>query len=199
MQKIGILALQGGIEEHENILKKLGVKPISIKKLGQLTECQGLILPGGESTTISKLLIETSLQTEIVQLAKKGFPIWGTCAGMILLAKKIINQNNSYLSLMDITICRNAYGRQQHSFQTTAIIPALSNEPFPLVFIRAPYVTHVGENVRILLKLNQKIVAVQEGNLIGTAFHPELTTDWRFHEFFLTLCKKFQRENNPQV
>lgn len=193
MITIGILALQGGIEEHETHLHQLGANSIQIKQPGQLSGCQGLILPGGESSTIGRLLSETALQKEIIELAVQGLPIWGTCAGMILLAKKILNQANTYLQLLDITICRNAYGRQLGSFQTEAMIPALSKTPFPLIFIRAPYVTQVGKNVRILLKLDGKIVAVQEGQLLGTSFHPELTCDLRFHQFFLSLSERYQK------
>ncbi len=191
MTKIGILALQGGIEEHESHLKKLGVKTKLIKKPGQLVNCHGLILPGGESTAIGKTLLETSLHQEIIDSANKGMPIWGTCAGMILLAKKIEDQQTHYLKLLDITICRNGFGRQLDSFTSEAIIPAVAPEPIPLVFIRAPYVKKIGADVRILLQLEDKVVAVQQNNILGTSFHPELTSDLSFHQYFLQMTKKY--------
>ncbi|AZR74153.1 glutamine amidotransferase subunit PdxT [Anoxybacter fermentans] len=194
MLKVGILAIQGGIEEHEAHLRQLGVDTVQIKKPGQLANCHGIILPGGESTAIGKTLLETSIAQEIIEKSKVGMPIWGTCAGMILLAKEIENQTENYLKLLDITVHRNGYGRQIDSFKTEAIIPAISKEPIPLVFIRAPYVTRVGSDVKVLLQLDGKIVAVQQNNILGTSFHPELTDDLRFHEYFLKMVRKFALE-----
>ncbi|MCK4259372.1 MAG: pyridoxal 5'-phosphate synthase glutaminase subunit PdxT [Halanaerobiales bacterium] len=189
MLRIGILSLQGGVEEHESHLKKLCVETFRIKKPGQLANCQGLILPGGESTAIGKTLIETSLHQEIINYANKGMPIWGTCAGMILLSKEIENQKESYLKLLDVTICRNGFGRQLDSFTAEALIPEVSNEPIPLIFIRAPYVKNIGRDVQTLLQWDNKIVAVQQDSILGTSFHPELTDDLRFHQYFLQMVK----------
>lgn len=185
--KIGVLALQGGIEEHLAHLSRLGAEGIRIKKPSQLAGCQGLILPGGESTAIGKTLLETSLHQEIIDLAGKGLPILGTCAGMILLAKEIENQPTHYLGLLDITVCRNGYGRQLDSFTGEAVIPAIADEPIPLVFIRAPYVKRTGAGVRVLLALDGRIVAVQEGSILGTSFHPELTDNLQVHRHFLKM------------
>lgn len=189
--KIGVLALQGGIEEHLAHLERLGAEGVRIKKPGQLADCQGLILPGGESTAIGKTLLETSLYQEIVALAGKGFPIWGTCAGMILLAKEIEQQATCYLGLLDITVCRNGYGRQLDSFTQEAMIPAISAEPIPLIFIRAPYVKRTGVGVRVLLSLDDRVVAVQEGAILGTSFHPELTDDLNVHRYFLGMAAQY--------
>lgn len=189
MTTIGILALQGGIEEHQAHLNRLGIKHIvPVKKAGQLAACQGLILPGGESTAIGKTLRESPLLQAITGFAKQGKPVWGTCAGLILLAQKISGENN-YLGLLEISVCRNGYGRQLDSFKTTAVIPEVSEQPLPLVFIRAPYISQIGPGVKVLLKLNQKIVAVKQKNIIATSFHPELTDDLSFHRYFLELVQ----------
>lgn len=191
MLKIGILALQGGIEEHQAHLKRLNVKPVLIKRIGQLANCDGLILPGGESTAIGKTLLETSIDQEIRELANKGLPIWGTCAGMILLANEITGQNKHYLQLLDIVVCRNGFGRQLGSFSTSKMIPKISDHPLPLIFIRAPYIREVGKDVRVLLKIHGKIVAVQQKNILATSFHPELTDNLRFHQYFLQIVSEW--------
>lgn len=187
--KIGVLAFQGAVREHMDILLKLGVLPIPVRKREDLKGISGLILPGGESTTIGKLLIDSGLKYDIIEMARDGLPIWGTCAGMILLAKHIVNQDYIHLGLMDIWVRRNAYGSQIDSFIKRVPVPPISNSPLELIFIRAPYVEKVGENVEVILELDGKIVAVREGKLLATAFHPELTEDLNFHKYFLELIK----------
>ncbi len=187
--KIGVLAFQGAVREHIDMLLKLGVLPIPVRKREDLKGISGLILPGGESTTIGKLLMDSGLKYDIIEMARDGLPIWGTCAGMILLAKHIVNQDYTYLDLMDIWVRRNAYGSQIDSFIKRVPVSPISNSPLELTFIRAPYVEKVGENVEVILELDGKIVAVREGKLLATAFHPELTEDLSFHKYFLELIK----------
>lgn len=186
-KKIGVLSLQGGIKEHLKQIELLGHKGYEVKKVEDLDNIQGIILPGGESTTIGKLLEITGLKEELIRKIEKGLPTWGTCAGMILLARNIENEENKYISLLDVTIKRNAFGRQIDSFINSSIISEVSNEPIELVFIRAPYITDIGDSVKILLKLDEKIVAVEQGNIIATSFHPELTDNLAFMKYF---CSK---------
>jgi 5'-phosphate synthase pdxT subunit len=193
MINVGVLALQGGVKEHIKLLNHLSeVTAIPIKKSKQLKKIDGLILPGGESTTIGKLINIFDLKEEIIKLAKSGVPIWGTCAGMILLAKKIINEKEqqNHLNLMNITVKRNAYGNQLNSFKTRTKIPKISNEKLPLVFIRAPYVVDFDPQVEILLELKNKIVAVEENNLLATSFHPELDQNLKIHQYFIDKIKR---------
>ncbi|SHF35373.1 5'-phosphate synthase pdxT subunit [Caldanaerobius fijiensis DSM 17918] len=188
---IGVLAVQGSVVEHVNMLKKIdGVKPIEVKIPEQLYHIDGLILPGGESTAIGKLIEDYGLNNIIVERAKKGMPIWGTCAGMILMAKKITGQNKTYLNLMDIVVKRNAYGSQLDSFATHEVIPAVSDKPLKMVFIRAPYVEDIADTVEILAKVDGHIVAVKQDNLIATSFHPELTDDTSFHRYFIKIVRE---------
>ena len=186
MKTIGVLALQGAFREHRLMMEKCGAKTVEIKKPEHLNKCTGLIIPGGESTTIWKLLEEWDIATAIRKRAVEGMPIFGTCAGMILLAKKIIGSEQSSLRLMDIEVARNAYGRQINSFEVDLSIKGLG-EPFRAVFIRAPYVTDAGENVEVLCKHEDKVVMVKQDNLLACSFHPELTDDLRVHEFFLQM------------
>lgn len=188
--KIGVLALQGAVREHMNMIIKIGGEPVAIKNRTDLKGIDALILPGGESTAIGKLMIESGLKEEIVLRAKEGMPIWGTCAGMILLAKHIINQSNTYLDLMDIWVRRNAYGSQLDSFIAYSAVPEVSENPMPLVFIRAPYVEKAGYKVKVLLEIKGKIVAARQENFLVTAFHPELTEDLSFHRYFVRFCKQ---------
>lgn len=189
---IGVLALQGGVNEHVHHIESIGCKSILVKNALDLSLIDGLIIPGGESTTISKLLKLTNLDSEIIQKAKQGLPIWGTCAGMILLSKEIENDENGHLSLINIRVKRNAYGRQIDSFVAKDIINSIdSSEEFPMVFIRAPYVSKIlSSQVEILASIDNNIVAVREGNILATSFHPELTSDLRFHKYFIDICIK---------
>lgn len=186
MLKIGVLDLQGGVREHIKLLQQISdVIPQAVKKKADFQDLDGLILPGGESTTINKLLNIFNLKEEIINLAQQGTPMWGTCAGMILLAKRIENSPTDNLNLMDITVKRNGYGNQLASFKTKEIIPTISSKELPLVFIRAPYIVNTGEEVDTLLELESRIVAAEEDNLLATAFHPELTSDLTLHNYFI--------------
>ncbi len=186
--RIGVLALQGAFIEHTAVLKKLGVEAVEVRLPGELKGLDGLIIPGGESTSISKLMLDYNLVSEIRNLAESGLPIFGTCAGMILLAKEISDSDVEPLGLMDITVRRNAFGRQKDSFETELAIPALGEKPFPCVFIRAPIIERANSNVEILAKLdNGTSVATRQGRLLASAFHPELTDDLRFHQYFLDI------------
>lgn len=188
--KIGVLSIQGGVREHINHLQALGVDAVEIKKLEDLEGIDGLILPGGESTAIGKILRERNLLNPLREKIISGLPAWGTCAGMILLAKEIDSEDIAHLSVMDIKVRRNAYGRQIDSFETEAAIDGITQEPIPLVFIRAPYIVGVGNKVKTLYKLNGNIVAAVQDNILVTSFHPELTNDLKFHKYFLEMCNK---------
>ncbi len=189
--KIGILALQGAFIEHEHILQTLDVETRQVRLSQHLTDLDGLIIPGGESTTIGKLAVDFNLLEDLRQYGKTH-PVWGTCAGAIFLSKDI-HRNQPLMGLMDITIQRNAFGRQVESFETNLDIPALAKNgtkpaPFHAVFIRAPLIESVGEGVRILAALaDQRIVAARQGQWLVTSFHPELTNDDRFHRYFLEM------------
>lgn len=187
--KIGILDIQGSVEEHFDALKSIKVEPVLVKKTEDFESIQGLIIPGGESTTIGKLLKWFDLKKQIIKYAKKGMPIWGTCAGAILLAKKITGEQKAdTLKLMDITIERNAYGRQLDSFETQIEFEGLIVHG---VFIRAPKIVAIGKNVKILAKYKDEIVAAREKNLFATNFHPELTDNKSVHKYFVQMCKDF--------
>lgn len=189
--KLGVLALQGSFEEHLDMLHGLGVEALEVRLPEQLSELDGLILPGGESTTMGKLAVEFGL-LEPLRVFGEEKAIWGTCAGAILLSKDAHRQQ-PLLGLMDITVDRNAYGRQIASFETELDIPALetvssSKAPFNGVFIRAPLISSVGKDAETLAKLpDGRVVAAQQGHLLATAFHPELTEDDRVHRYFIHL------------
>jgi pyridoxal 5'-phosphate synthase pdxT subunit len=188
--KIGVLASQGAFMEHINILEKLNVEGIQIRLPVELKGIGGLIIPGGESTTISLLMNYYKLMTEITDLAKEGMPLFGTCAGMIMMAKNINGNGAPSLGLMDITVKRNAFGRQVDSFETGLSIPALGKKEFPAVFIRAPLIESCDKSVEILAKLNNgTIVAARQNKMLATAFHPELTDDLRIHQYFMDMIK----------
>ena len=190
MITIGVLDLQGGVREHLHLLSQISnVRALPVKKKEDFNNLDALILPGGESTTISKLINIFELKDIIINLNKEEIPIWGTCAGMILLAKEIAGTSTSHLNLMDIKVKRNAYGNQLASFKSKKVIPKISKKELPLVFIRAPYITNKNKKVKTLLKLDGKIVAAEQDNLLATAFHPELTTDLRVHKYFVNKVK----------
>jgi len=187
--KIGVLASQGAFAEHIYSLNKLDVEAVPVRLPAELKGVDGLILPGGESTTISKMLNAYDLMQQIAALGKEGMPVFGTCAGMILMAKQISGNNTTPLGLMDIKVKRNAFGRQVDSFETELKIPALGKEPFHAVFIRAPIIENCEANVEALARLKDNtIVAVKQEKLMATAFHPELTDDLRFHKYFLEIA-----------
>jgi 5'-phosphate synthase pdxT subunit len=205
--RIGVLALQGDFREHIRILRRLGAESNEVRLPQHLAGLDGLILPGGESTTIGKLMVEYQLLGPLRDLAANGLPMWGTCAGLILLARDA-GCEQPLIGALDVTVQRNAFGRQVDSFEADLMVPALTEpqSPFRAVFIRAPLVTRVGPDVEVLARLGSTdessrteadhpiirsssttIVAVRQGRLLGMAFHPELTDDDRFHRYFLTL------------
>lgn len=187
MKKIGVLALQGAFREHINIIKRLGHEAIEVRKLEDLNRIDGLILPGGESTAMGKLLDDFNLKKPLNKRIKEGLPTWGTCAGMILLAESIEDNELNHLGTMSIKVKRNAYGRQLDSFKTDLSIPSVSDRPLPLVFIRAPLVTDISEGVDILATVNDEIVAVRQKHMLATSFHPELTDNMDFHRYFIKM------------
>lgn len=198
--KIGIIGLQGAVSEHieatKRAMQKLGIEgeAIWVGRPEQLEGLDGIIIPGGESTTIGKLMFTTGLFEKVKQKAKNGIPILGTCAGLITLAKRgdeqVTRTKQPLLGLMDISVIRNAFGRQRESFEVDLEIPVLGREPLKAVFIRAPAVNEVWGDVQVLAKFQDKIVAVKQGDIIAVAFHPELTPDTRLHEYFLQMCQK---------
>jgi 5'-phosphate synthase pdxT subunit len=186
--RIGVLALQGAFREHQQALTKMGVESVQIKKPEHLEGIDALIIPGGESTTMGKLLDGCRLFDPLRRLGEEGLPILGTCAGLIMLAKDITGSSQPRLGLMDISVERNAFGRQADSFESNLDIPALGEEPFPAVFIRAPCITAVRPGVKVLAQFGVKIVFARQGRLLAAAFHPELTDDLRVHRYFLEKC-----------
>ncbi len=186
--KIGVLASQGAFAEHILTLQKLDTETVPVRLPGELKGVDGLIIPGGESTTISRLLSAYDLMNEITSMARDGMPLFGTCAGMILMAKHISGNGTPSLGLMDIRVKRNAFGRQVDSFETELAIPVLGKKPFPAVFIRAPVIEHYDDGVEVLARLaDDTVVAARQDKLLVTAFHPELTDDLRFHKYFLDI------------
>ena len=188
--RVGVFALQGDVREHLQLLTSLGVESIEVRNAEQLASCDGLIIPGGESTTISKLIDIFGLRDDLLAYIAQGKPVYGTCAGMIMLATEVLDEASGQQSLkaMDISVRRNAFGSQLDSFEASV---EFEGSPVEVAFIRAPIVEHVGENVQVLSKLSTgAIVAVREGNLLATSFHPELTGDSAVHEYFLGMISK---------
>jgi 5'-phosphate synthase pdxT subunit len=184
---VAILAFQGAFLEHRQMLEKLNVESFEIRQKSDLNRpFEGLILPGGESTTMGKLLVDLDMMNPIRDMIQNGLPVFGTCAGMILLAKRIDNDSVSHLATMDITVVRNAYGRQLGSFNT---ISDFDGKQIDMTFIRAPYIKSVKSNVKILSVVDHKIVAAQQGSQLVTAFHPEITKDTAVHKHFLNMIK----------
>ncbi|MCL1990956.1 MAG: pyridoxal 5'-phosphate synthase glutaminase subunit PdxT [Defluviitaleaceae bacterium] len=190
MKKIGVLAVQGAVREHVRMLNQItDVQGLAVKYETELDEIDGLIIPGGESTAIGRLLRDFDLLDPLKEKIQKGLPVWGTCAGMILLAKKLVNDDTSHLGVMDIEVARNGYGRQLGSFETVVNVPEVAVEDMKLTFIRAPYVNSAGSEVRILLKVDDRIVACRQNNMLATAFHPELTEDLAWHRYFVRMVR----------
>ena len=186
--RIGVLASQGAFVEHIAVLHQLEVEALPVRLPRELDGLDGLIIPGGESTSISKLMLDYNLVDEVKNLAENGLPILGTCAGMILLANEVPDSNVEPLQLMKIRVRRNAFGRQRESFETELSIPVLGEKPFPGVFIRAPIIEQSNSNVEILARLDDGTsVAARQKKLLVSAFHPELTDDLRFHQYFLDI------------
>ena len=186
-RRVGVLALQGDFSQHLAAFKGLDCDAVPVKHAAEVRECDALVIPGGESTTIGKLCQRFGLDEAIMEFNERGAPIWGTCAGMILLAKEIEGSNQWRLGLMDITVRRNAFGRQVDSFEADLAIEGVTSGPFRAVFIRAPLVTEVRADAQVLARCDDKIVMVRQGNLLATAFHPELTDDRRVQQYFLNM------------
>jgi len=190
--RIGVLALQGDFAAHIKMLEGLGAKGKAVRLPEHLEEIDGIIIPGGESTTIGKLMVIYNLQEVLQRKIQEGVPVWGTCAGLILLAKETDNAllGQPLLASMNIRVRRNAFGSQRESFETDLSVPALGEAPFHTFFIRGPAVESAGPEVEVLATLDDgTIVAVREGTLLGTAFHPEVSGDPRFHQYFLRIVQ----------
>jgi len=190
--KIGVLALQGAFLEHIQVIHRLGAAAVEVRLPADLDNLDGLIIPGGESTTILKLMHTNNLFEPLRKMIESGLPVLGTCAGMICLAKRISNSQESVLeplALMDIDVRRNAFGRQVDSFEVDLPVPVLGDEAYRAVFIRAPLIEKVGQGVQVLARLDDgTIVAARQDNMLVTSFHPELTEDLRFHKYFLNMA-----------
>lgn len=193
-KRIGVLALQGAFREHRRMLEQLGCEVVEVRRPSDLEGIHGLVIPGGESTTMGKLLQIDGLGERIIELAGQDLPIFGTCAGMIVLAKNIRNTDQYRLGLMDITVERNAYGRQVDSFEIDLDIPAVGAEPVRAVFIRAPYIEDIAPNVGILAQYDGKIIFARQGNLLACSFHPELTEDSRIHRYFKRIVEEYHQK-----
>jgi 5'-phosphate synthase pdxT subunit len=191
---IGVLALQGAFIEHIHMFERIGVKTAEVRLPGQLEGISGLVIPGGESTTVMKLMHSYGLVGPVGKLARGNMAIWGTCAGMICLSSGALNPDGTpmqTLGLMDMTVKRNAFGRQVDSFESNLHITVLQGGPFPAVFIRAPFIERVGVSVEVLARLpGGEIVAAAQGKLLATSFHPELTGDARLHSYFAGMAGK---------
>jgi len=195
--KIGVLAMQGAFEEHIEVLESIGVEAVEVKLGDQLEDLDGLIIPGGESTTIGKMLNRYNMLEILRKKGLSGFPILGTCAGMIMMSKKIEDglPGQLLLELMDITTVRNAFGRQIDSFEADLEVPEIGDPPFHGVFIRAPVIKCADGTVDILARFEDNIVAVKQGNLLATSFHPEISGDARFHRYFIKIIKEWKERH----
>jgi 5'-phosphate synthase pdxT subunit len=187
--KVGVLALQGAVAEHIRSLEQAGAEAIPVKKVEQLEEIDGIVLPGGESTTIGKLIKKYGFDSALKDFSQQQKPVFGTCAGLILIAKRIARQEDVHLGLMNITVERNAFGRQRESFEINLPVKGVADD-FRAVFIRAPYIEEAGRDVEILSIHQDKMVAVRENHLLGASFHPELTDDYRLHGYFVDMVKE---------
>jgi 5'-phosphate synthase pdxT subunit len=188
---IGVLALQGAVAEHLRAIHQLGAKGIEVKKVEQLHDIDGLIIPGGESTTIGKLMHRYQFDVAIKKFSDQGKPIFGTCAGLILMANEITGEK-PHLQLMDITVQRNAFGRQRESFETDLMIEGIE-QPIRAVFIRAPIIKHIGTDVEVLGTFHEEVIAARQKHLLVSSFHPELANDDQFHKFFIDMVKKTKK------
>ena len=189
MMRIGVLAVQGAFAEHEAVLRKLGADCVELRQKNDIAGIDGLVLPGGESTVQGLLLRQLNMFDELKGLIADGLPVLATCAGLILLAQKLESDETHHFGTLPVTVRRNAYGRQLGSFETRAAVGEIRD--FPLVFIRAPYITEHREDVKVLSAVDGKVVGVRYKNQIGLAFHPEMTKDSRIHESFLRLvCER---------
>ena len=187
---VGVLALQGAFREHVAAVASLGATAREVRQLKDIEGIDALIIPGGESTTIGKLLNEWNMLEPLRQRILDGMPVYGSCAGLILLCRDIENSDQPRLGVLDATVRRNAFGRQVDSFETRLSIAEIGADPIPAVFIRAPVITGVGAGVKVLAEVDGQAVAVRQNNILATSFHPELTPDTRMHSYFLSFCGK---------
>ncbi len=194
---VGVLALQGDVVEHLAALERAGGQATIVKSDGDLARVAGLVIPGGESTTVMKLLDRFGLAAPIVERVRGGMPLWGTCMGMIVAAHDVAGLEQPTLDLIDITVRRNAFGRQNESAEVALPISALGPQPFPAIFIRAPWIERMGPAVELLASRDGHGVMVREGNVLGTSFHPELTRDPRVHAYFLQMVRDAQTREKP--
>ncbi|MFB5269103.1 pyridoxal 5'-phosphate synthase glutaminase subunit PdxT [Paenibacillus enshidis] len=191
--KIGVLALQGAVAEHIRSIGLAGAEGVAVKRTEELDEIDGLIIPGGESTTIGKLMRKYGFMEAIRKFSEEKKPIFGTCAGLIVLAKEIAGQEEAHLGLMDITVNRNAFGRQRESFEADLDIAGIE-ETVRAVFIRAPLIQKVGSGVDVLAEYNGEIVTAREEHLLASSFHPELTDDYRLHQYFADMVREYKKD-----
>jgi len=189
MIKIGVLALQGAVREHIKSIEACGVEAVAVKRKEELEDLDGLILPGGESTAMRRLIDKYDFMDALKEFARAGKPMFGTCAGLILLAKELVGYDESHIGVMDIKVERNSFGRQVDSFEADLTIKDVADS-FPAVFIRAPHIVEAGENVEILSKHNDRIVAAREGQFLGCSFHPELTENHAITAYFVEMVKE---------
>ena len=191
---VGVLALQGDVVEHTAAFERAGAAAIPVKTARDLERVQGLVIPGGESTTVMKLLDRFALAAPIVARVREGMPLWGTCMGMIVAAHDVAGLDQPTLDLIDITVRRNAFGRQNESAEVELSIPALGGMPFPAIFIRAPWIERIGPGVELLASRDGHGVMVRQDNVVGTSFHPELTADSRVHAYFRRMVDDAQAQ-----
>lgn len=194
---VGVLALQGDIDEHLAALQRAGTQAVAVKTLADLARVDALVVPGGESTTVMKLLERSGLGRPIVERVKSGMPFWGTCMGMIVAARDVADNEQPTLDLIDVTVRRNAFGRQNESAEVELPIPALGELPFPAIFIRAPWIERIGPQVELLAERDGHGVMVRQRNVLGTSFHPELSADPRVHRYFLDMIGNSVGKQSP--
>ncbi len=195
MPQIGVLALQGDVVEHIAALERAGARGIPVKTPAELKRVDGLIVPGGESTTVMKLLDRFQLGAPLSARAGAGMPVWGTCMGMIVLAREVVGMDQPTLGMLDIAVRRNAFGRQNDSAEIEIPIPVLGEKPFPAIFIRAPWIDRAGPAVEVLAQREGHGVMVRQQNILGTSFHPELGTDSRVHAYFLEMVNQAEKNH----
>lgn len=191
--KIGVLALQGAVAEHIRMLEEAGATAVAVKKVEDLDDLDGLVIPGGESTTIGKLMHKYGFIDKLREFGQAQKPMFGTCAGAIVLATRINGQDDAHLGLMDMKVDRNSFGRQKDSFEVALPIAGVAAD-YPAVFIRAPHIMEVGNGSEVLSKYEDRIVAARQGHYLAASFHPELTEDIRMHQYFLEMVKEYRGE-----
>ena len=201
MPEIGILALQGDVREHARAIEEAGARAVPVRRLAEIEAVDGLVIPGGESSTLWRLAVAFDLLEPVRKLIAEGMPAFGSCAGMIMLADGLVDgvEGQQTFGGIDMTVRRNAFGRQVDSFERPVVLDGLGGEPYHAVFIRAPWVERAGPEVSVLGADGGRIVAVRQGSLLATAFHPELTPDRRVHELFVSMVKGLSDERPLQV